>query len=114
MVFAVAACAALGVASSPSAASANEATTLGCQASSAALHYYYYTSSGSIADWSKTCSGYCSLNSRGYWIDAGGWSGYVDFSDGSWTYFCNNESLYLNQLRVVGIEMSPTKISYCT
>ncbi|MFJ8196548.1 hypothetical protein [Streptomyces sp. NPDC096152] len=55
-----------------------------------------------------------SLNSRGYRLFAGGWSGYVSHTDGSNTYFCDWQSKDLStKARVDGIYLSSTKASWC-
>jgi hypothetical protein len=85
----------------------------GCQATGAALHYTYYTSSGTRAIWSKTCSGVYPLNSRGYMLDAGGWSGYMFFAAEPPLRFCNQISYWLPNDRVVGIVMNTTRLPEC-
>ncbi|MEU3553955.1 hypothetical protein [Streptomyces fragilis] len=97
----------------PASASASPQSVQLCQDSGAALKYKYYTSSGTIATWSKTCSGSYSLNSGGYSIYAGGWSGYVYFSDGTSSDFCDGETRYLGGRRVVKIYMAAAKIEEC-
>ncbi|MFE7753424.1 hypothetical protein [Streptomyces sp. NPDC057428] len=105
--------ASLGASGIPASAAASPQTAQKCQSSSAALKYNYYTSSGSIATWSKTCSGTYSLNSSGYSINANGWSGYVYFSDGAVSNFCDGETRYLGGRRVVKILMSAETIEPC-
>ncbi|MEU1464474.1 hypothetical protein ABZ467_27985 [Streptomyces sp. NPDC005727] len=98
----------------PGAASAaQQGATQICQLPAATLHYKYYTSSGTIADWSKNCSGSYSLNSSGYSIQAGGWSGYVYFSDGTSSDFCDGQTRYLGGRRVIRIYMAEAKIEEC-
>ncbi|MFI7466826.1 hypothetical protein [Nonomuraea sp. NPDC049646] len=81
-----------------------------CQSSY--LVYKYWKSDGSIGSWSKNCSGDYSLNSKGYKLEPGGWSGYIDYSDGTWDYFCDFQNKWLGK-RVVKITMAAAKIEYC-
>ncbi|MFE3635044.1 hypothetical protein [Streptomyces sp. NPDC059168] len=77
------------------------------------LHYKYYTSSGTIADWSRHCEGSYSLNSGGYSIRAGEWSGYVYFKDGTSSNFCQGETRYLGGRRVIRIYMVHDTVEPC-
>lgn len=102
------------VSSQSASASEPPSSVQACNGNASGLVYYYYTTAGPIAPWGpKICSGYYTLNSDGHRVEPGDWSGYVDFKDGTWTWFCDRTTKYLNRKRVVGIEMSPTKISQC-
>ncbi|GAA4232102.1 invasion protein IalB [Streptosporangium album] len=104
---------AAGLVLAPTAASASQSSALGCQGASATLHYYYYTSSGSIGDWTKNCSGSYSLNSAGFRLYSGGWSGYISFNDSTTKRFCDWQDIPLNKKRVTGIYLSATRASWC-
>ncbi|MEU8110496.1 hypothetical protein AB0C18_43015 [Nonomuraea muscovyensis] len=104
---------ALAVASTPATATATATTSSSaalCQSSY--LVYKYWKSDNTIGTWRKNCSGDYPLNSLGYKLEPGGWSGYIDYSDGSWDYFCDFRNKWLSK-RVVKITMSPAKIEYC-
>ncbi|MFC3499860.1 hypothetical protein ACFOOK_02555 [Micromonospora krabiensis] len=99
---------ALGIALTPSVASASASAVMAdCQAASAALRYRFYQSDGSIGSRTYDCSGDKSLNSRGYDLRAGGWSGIIYGTSGPITFFCDGETLPLNGQRVTGIWMKP-------
>lgn len=91
-------------------APAGASTSALCQSSY--LVYKYWKSDGSIGSWSRNCSGDYSLNSKGYKLEPGGWSGYIDYSDGTWDYFCDFQNKWLGK-RVVKITMAAAKIEYC-
>ncbi|WP_030916640.1 hypothetical protein [Streptosporangium amethystogenes] len=90
--------------------SSSAASAAGCQSSQ--LVYKYWKTDTSIGTWSRNCSGDYPLNSLGYKLEPGGWSGYIDYSDGSWDYFCDFKDKWLSK-RVVKIQMSAMKIGYC-
>lgn len=87
----------------------------GCQTT--VLQYRYYTSSGGIGLWTRSCSNTYSLNSYGYELKAGGWSGTVTFANGNKIEFCDFETWDLTGMRpaghVVQIWMSATKTDEC-
>jgi hypothetical protein len=112
--FAALAFATLGLAA-PSAASASAAATqssvLGCQPASATLQYLYRTSSGGTGVWTRNCSGNYTLNSQGIRLEAGGWSGYVRFNNGTSLKFCDWNVINLsNRPRVIRIDMAVTSV----
>jgi hypothetical protein len=110
-------CTVVGLALSPSAASADPASeaagagTQGCQAPSATFQYVYY-SSPNLAVWNRECSGDYPLNSNGFAIEARGWSGYI-WAAGVQYYFCNNSIVVLDKRRVTRIVLAATRISEC-
>ncbi|WP_159000898.1 hypothetical protein [Streptomyces sp. SBT349] len=120
---AAAVCAVVGVGVAPSAAApatapttapaTSQPGTMGCQPVNVALYYWFYTSSGALDYRMYDCSGNKGLNSDGYAVDAGSWSGYVRFSGGSWTWFCDNEVLYLEGRRVVRLDIAASRITEC-
>lgn len=87
----------------------------GCQTT--VLQYTYYTSSGGLDLWTRSCSGTYSLNSYGYSLKTGGWSGTVKFANGTKILFCDWEDWDLTAFRpyghVVQIVMNVTKASWC-
>ncbi|MEV4169132.1 hypothetical protein [Nonomuraea sp. NPDC049709] len=93
------------------AASPANASMPGCQTSW--LEYDYRTSSGGRATWSRNCSGSYGLNSLGYELRAGGWSGQVLFSNGANVDFCDWDVIPLERYRVTHIYISATKTTYC-
>lgn len=98
----------------PTAASASQSSVLGCQPASATLRYLYYKSDGSLGVWTKNCSGYHDLNSRGYRLEAGGWSGYIHFNNNTNKRFCDWQIVDLTSYpRVIAIEMRATKTAGC-
>jgi hypothetical protein len=99
-----------GLVTAPAASASTNSAQL-CQGASAALYYDYYKSDGTIATWSKTCSGDYSLNSRGYYLDPGGWSGYI-WIDGAKYYFCDWQDGSISG-RVTRIQMAASKIAEC-
>ncbi|MDG4810541.1 hypothetical protein O7634_27620 [Micromonospora sp. WMMD1120] len=85
-----------------------------CNYNAAGMKYFYYSTSGPVVQWpTKYCYGEYNVNSDGHRIEPGDWSGWVDFRDGSWTYFCDRKTTWLGGKRVIKIEMSPTKIPLC-
>ncbi|MEU8325971.1 hypothetical protein AB0C33_47050 [Nonomuraea sp. NPDC048881] len=105
---AAATCAALTIVATPGPAAASASAW--CQSSY--LVYKYWKSDGTIGRWSQNCAGDHSLNSKGYKLEPGGWSGYIDYSDGTWDYFCDFQDKWLGK-RVVNITMAAAKIEYC-
>ena len=89
----------------------------GCQ--SVSLWYRYY-SGDLIKDWFRNCSGSYPLNSKGFYLSPGPWSGYVRFASGYDYPFCDNEevdlefvSKYFAAGNVKNIYMSPVKSPVC-
>lgn len=109
---------ALTVASVP-AASAGPAASFeaqSCQSESRALWYYYWNSARTeILDWHRLCSGGYSLNSKGYGLSTGSWSGFVKFADGGRLLFCPWEDWTFDSSwpNVVRIEISASHSSHC-
>jgi hypothetical protein len=97
----------------PSGAAANDIQ--GCQGAGAELSYIYYSPSGSntLRSWVKNCSKRYSLNSEGYSLRSGGWSGYITFANGDTDYFCNDWHVPLSRQRVVEIVMASDRIYEC-
>ena len=94
----------------PSTALASTAAVTGCQDGATPLVYLYYSSNGEeILPWAKDCSGDYGLNSRGYSIHAGAWSGHY-WADGAKIQFCNGQSFPLYYARITRIMISATKI----
>ncbi|MFF3755417.1 hypothetical protein ACFYYH_34125 [Streptomyces sp. NPDC002018] len=77
------------------------------------MYYWFYTSSGDLDYRLFDCARRHNLNSRGYALDVGAWSGYVHFADGRRAYFCDGWLLDLNGRHVVGVEMAETRIPEC-
>ncbi|MDW3846786.1 hypothetical protein NMK34_09220 [Micromonospora sp. BRA006-A] len=89
----------------------------GCQ--SISLHYRYY-SGDTIKDWFRNCSGSYSLNSKGFYLYPGPWSGYVRFASGYDYPFCDWEevdlefvSRYFAAGNVKNMYLSPVKSPAC-
>jgi hypothetical protein len=58
------------------------------------------------------CSGSYTVNDTTYFITAGGWSGYVDRSDGRWL-FCDWQSFPMPFRWTYSIYLSPVKEPWC-
>jgi len=108
-VLAATAVAGMALAVTPAPATASS-TALGCQTTT--LVYKYWKADNTIGTWKKNCSGDYPLNSLGYKLEPGGWSGYIDYSDGSFDYFCDYQNKWLSK-RVINITLSAAKIGYC-
>jgi hypothetical protein len=109
---ALAACTAVGLALTPSAATASNNSVQGCQPNATPLVYRYHLSGTGIGTWTQRCSGNYPLNSSGIVLEAGAWSGWITVG-GSREKFCNYDLKWLNDRRVTRIEMSPTRVPGC-
>jgi hypothetical protein len=58
------------------------------------------------------CSGSYTVNDTTYYITAGGWSGYIDRSDGIWL-FCDWQSFSMPFRWTYSIYLSPVKEPWC-
>ncbi|MBG6067015.1 hypothetical protein IW248_003302 [Micromonospora ureilytica] len=108
----------LTVASAPAASAAPAASfeAQSCQSESRALHYYYWNSARTeILDWSRLCSGGYNLNSKGYGLSTGSWSGVVKFADGGILPFCpwQDRPFSSSWPNVIRIEISASHASHC-
>lgn len=105
----------IGVTAIPAAgASASQAAGICNPNPSVALTYYYYTTGGTVLNKKYNCTGNHTVNSDGFSIKPGGYSGYVYFKDGSDDYFCDWEQIYLGSKRVVKIHMAEARIEDCS